>query len=249
MGTVVTIDLYGDERLDERNLDRCVDAAESVLHEADGVFSTWKSHSPLSRLRRGELTIGEVPTAVLDVLDECRTARRLSRGWFDPWSLPGGVDPTGLVKGWAAQRALDPLRGQGLSGALVNAAGDIASFGGRDHDKPFRIGVVQPTDPNRIACIVESPGAVATSGTYERGMHLVNPFTGVATSSASATVTGPDLGLADALATALAVAGPSGLEFVNAIKGYEGLVIEVPDVFHSSEGFPMSERPPRRQLS
>ena len=123
MGTVVTIDLYGDERLDERNLDRCVDAAESVLHEADGVFSTWKSHSPLSRLRRGELTIGEVPTAVLDVLDECRTARRLSRGWFDPWSLPGGVDPTGLVKGWAAQRALDPLRGQGLSGGSRQRCG------------------------------------------------------------------------------------------------------------------------------
>jgi thiamine biosynthesis lipoprotein len=241
MGTVVTIDLYGDEYLDEWKLARNVDAAASVLREADDAFSTWKLHSPLSRLRRGELTIGEVPAVILHVLEECRTARRLSRGWFDPWSLPGGVDPTGLVKGWAAQRALEPLRGQGLSGAIVNAAGDIASFGGPANDEPFRIGVVRPTDTNRFACVVESPGAVATSGTYERGNHLLNPFTGVATSSASATVTGPDLGLADALATALAVAGPSGLAFVNGVNGYEGLVVERSDVFHASDGFPMAE--------
>jgi thiamine biosynthesis lipoprotein len=241
MGTVVTIDLYGDEHLDERELARSVDASESVLREADEVFSTWKPQSPLSRLRRGELTIGDIPTVILDVLDECRAAQILSRGWFDPWSLPGGVDPTGLVKGWAAQRALHPLREAGLSGALVNAAGDVASFGGRASGEPFRLGVVRPSDPSQLACVVESPGAVATSGTYERGRHLVNPFTGVATSTASATVTGPDLGLADALATALAVAGPSGLEFVNAIKGYEGLVVESSDIFHASDGFPMAE--------
>jgi thiamine biosynthesis lipoprotein len=241
MGTVVTIDLYGGEHLDDRELARSVDAGESVLREADEVFSTWKPHSPLSRLRRGDLTIGEVPAVILDVLEACRAARRLSRGWFDPWSLPGGVDPTGLVKGWAAQRALDPLRGQGLSGALINAAGDVASFGGPALGEPFRLGVVRPADPNRLACVVESPGAVATSGTYERGHHLVNPFTGVATSTASATVTGPELGLADALATALAVAGPSGLEFVKAIKGYEGLVVESSDIVHASDGFPMAE--------
>jgi thiamine biosynthesis lipoprotein len=241
MGTVVTIDLYGEGQLDERELVRSVDAAASVLHDADEVFSTWKPQSPLSRLRRGELSMSEVPAMILDVLEECRTARRLSRGWFDPWSMPGGIDPTGLVKGWAAQRALDPLQEQGLSGALVNAAGDIASFGGPAHGEPFRLGVVTPADPNRLACIVESPGAVATSGTYERGDHLVNPFTGVATATASATVTGPELGLADALATALAVAGPPGLEFVKAIKGYEGLVVETSERFHASDGFPMME--------
>jgi thiamine biosynthesis lipoprotein len=241
MGTVVTIDLYGDEHLDQRELAGWVDVSESLLRGADEVFSTWKPDSPLSRLRRGELTIGEVPSVILDVLEECRVARRLSRGWFDPWSLSGGVDPTGFVKGWAAQRSLEPLRERGLSGALVNAAGDVASFGGPADSEPFRVGVVRPADSNQLACIVESPGAVATSGTYERGNHLVNPFTGVASSTASATVTGPDLGLADALATALAVAGPAGLEFVNALKGYEGLVVEDSDVFHASDGFPMAE--------
>ncbi len=249
MGTVVTIDLYGDEGPDEWKLAQSVDAAENVLRGADEAFSTWKPHSPLSRLRRGELMLREAPASLLDVLDQCRAARSLSRGWFDPWSLSGGVDPTGLVKGWAAQCALDPLREQGLSGALINAAGDVASFGGPRDGEPFRLGVVEPADPTQLACIVESPGAVATSGTYERGAHLVNPFTGVAATTASATVTGPDLGLADALATALAVAGPPGLAFIKAIRGYEGLVVEAAGSFHASEGFPMVECFLRRRTS
>ncbi len=249
MGTVVTIDLYGAAHLDAAPLARSVDAAENLLREADEIFSLWKPQSPMSRLRRGELAIGEAPAVTIDVLEECRAARRVSNGWFDPWSMPGGVDPTGLVKGWAAQRALEPLRNQGLSGALVNAAGDVASFGGPAPGVPFRLGVVRPSDPSRLACIVESPGAIATSGTYERGSHLVNPFTGAAMSSASATVTGPDLGLADALATALAVAGPSGLEFVRANHGYEGLLIENADSFYASDDFPMAECGLKRRLT
>lgn len=249
MGTVITIDLYGDAHVDSHVLAKGVDATASVLREADEVFSTWKLHSPLSRLRRGELTIDEVPPEVLDVFEKCREARRLSHGWFDPWSLPGGVDPTGLVKGWATRRSLDPLRGYGLSGALVNAAGDVASFGGTGNGEPFRIGVVRPSNQRQLACIVESPGAVATSGTYERGNHLFNPFTGNSPVTASATVTGPDLALADALATALAVAGPSGLAFINEIMGYEGLVVETSEAFYVSDGFPMVECFLERRLS
>ena len=241
MGTVVTIDLFGEDHLSEFHAARSVDAAERILREVDEVFSTWKPQSPLSRLRRGELTIAEVPAMVADVLDECRTAKRLSRGWFDPWSMPGGVDPTGLVKGWAAQRALEPLRELALTGALINAAGDIASFGGPAGGESFRLGIVWPGDLQRLACVVESPGAVATSGTYERGNHLVNPFTGAAVSTASATVTGPELGLADALATALAVAGRAGLEFFGSLKDYEGLVIETTNNVYTSDGFAVAE--------
>lgn len=241
MGTVVTVDIYGETPLDEREFATSFDAVAKVLHDADEVFSTWKPQSPLSRLRRGELVMSDAPAVILDVFEDCRVARGLSRGWFDPWSMPGGVDPTGLVKGWAAQRALDPLRNQGLSGALVNAAGDIASFGGPGHGAPFRFGIVSPADTHRLACVVESPGAVATSGTYERGEHLVSPFAGVAISTPSATVIGPELWLADALATALAVAGPTGLEFVEAIKGYHGLVIETSEKFYASDDFPMVE--------
>jgi hypothetical protein len=56
-------------------------------------------------------------------------ARDLSGGWFDPWAVPGGFDPSGYVKGWAAQNALAAFRSNGICGVLVNAAGDIASSG------------------------------------------------------------------------------------------------------------------------
>jgi thiamine biosynthesis lipoprotein len=241
MGTIITIDLYGGDVRDASCATGFADAAELELRQADEIFSTWKTQSPMSRLRRGDLLLVEVPDEILDVLEACRAARRASDGWFDPWSMPGGVDPTGLVKGWAAQRALNVLTGLDLTGAVVNAAGDIASFGGPDVGQSFRFGVVRPDDPLKLACVVGSPGAVATSGTYQRGNHLINPFTGDAPLTVSATVTGPELGLADALATALAVAGPAGMEFIDVLERYEGLVIEAAGTYVKSQGFPMVE--------
>ena len=177
MGTIVTFDLYDDDRASD-DLYLFLQEAVAVLHEADDVFSTYKEHSPLSRLRRGEITLEECPREVGEVLELCETARTISDGWFDPWSMPGGVDPTGYVKGWAAQRSLDVLRSSGVSGALINAAGDSTGFGGPRLGAQFRIGIVDPSATQQLACIVQSPGAVATSGTYERGWHLIDPHTG-----------------------------------------------------------------------
>ena len=238
MGTVVTFDLYDENEPTDVVLSLLQEAI-GVLHEADDVFSTYKDDSPLSRLRRGEMAVEQCPKDVGDVLELCEVARTITDGWFDPWSIPGGVDPTGYVKGWAAQRSLDVLRHGAIHGAIVNAAGDTASFGGPHPGERFRIGIVDPASTQRLACVVESPGAVATSGTYERGCHLIDPRTRRPTSRAmSATVTGTDLGVADALATALAVGGVQVLSLFEAIDGYEGLVIDMDNNFHTSAGFP-----------
>jgi thiamine biosynthesis lipoprotein len=239
MGTVVTFDLYDDQPASPE-LQSYLQESIAVLHEADDLFSTYKSDSPISRLRRGEITLEQCPSLVAEVLDLCRVARKISDGWFDPWSLPGGVDPTGYVKGWAAQRSLDVLRRSAVRGALVNAAGDTASFGGPQSGHPFRIGIVDPASTQSLACIVNSPGAVATSGVYERGEHLFDPHTRRPTSrSASATVTGPDLGMADALATALAVAGVQALPLIDALGDYEALVIGYDGDVAMTSGFPI----------
>ncbi len=132
--------------------------------------------------------------------------------------MPGGIDPTGYVKGWAAQRALGAFRASGVCGAIVNAAGDIASFGDLGGGKLFRVGIADPFSPGRLAEVVYLTRAIATSGTYERGNHLIDPRSGrPAARVASASVTGPDLGLADALATAVAVAGETGLDLIEAL--------------------------------
>jgi FAD:protein FMN transferase len=158
--------------------------------------------------------------------------------------MPGGFDPTGYVKGWAAQRALEQLAGLPMSGALVNAAGDIASIGAQPSGAPFRIGIADPEEPRRLAEIVELTVCIATSGTYERGSHLIDPRSHEPTTrAASASVTGPDLGLADALATGLAVAGPSGLAFIEPLDGYEALVIGFDGGRHSTGQFPFASAP------
>jgi thiamine biosynthesis lipoprotein len=169
----------------------------------------------------------------------------VSGGWFDPWAVPGGFDPSGYVKGWAAQQALAAFRASGICGVLVNAAGDIASSGGLGDGTPFRIGITDPHAPRRLAEIVELTGAIATSGTYERGEHLIDPRSGrPAARAASASVTGPDLGLADALATALAVAGEPGLALIDAIDGYDALIINPDGSRRRTNGFPVSRTVP-----
>jgi thiamine biosynthesis lipoprotein len=243
MGTVVTIDLYREAGLSPSGVLPHLARAVTALHVADRVFSAWKPTSALSRLRRGEITLGEAPPEVTEVLAACRNARELSGGWFDPWAMPGGVDPTGYVKGWAGERALDELRDAGIDGAMVNAAGDITSIGSPSPHEVFRVGVVRPDAPLELACVVELAGAVATSGTYERGDHLFNPRTGTrATAVASASVTGPDLGLADALATALCVGGDEVLSLVEGLEGYEGFIIGHDGGRRATRHFPFAHR-------
>jgi len=241
MGTGVTIDVFPDEGEAGPELSLALARARGILHRADAVFSTWKSNSPISRLRRGEITEHEAPAEVVEVLELCAKARDVSGGWFDPWAMPGGVDPTGYVKGWAAQRALDVLTASGVSGALVNAAGDIASFAGPGLTEPFRIGIADPSARGRLFCVIELAGAVATSGTYERGGHLIDPRSGrPGARVASASVSGPDLGLADALATALVVAGVEGLPVLDALAGYEALLVAFDGTARWTSGFPFA---------
>ena len=252
MGTVVTIDLYTGRDItaaEAAEIRRQLGRARAVLQQADAVFSTWQLRSPVSRLRAGEITIEQAPAEVADVLERCAAARELSRGWFDPWAMPGGIDPTGYVKGWAAQQALATFTAPCITGVMVNAAGDIASSGGPAPGQPFRVGLADPAAPRRLAEIVQLTGltgAIATSGTYERGAHLIDPHSRQpAARVASASVTGPDLGLADALATAVAVAGEPGLALIEPIDGYEALTIGFDGSRSSTLRFPFA--PPRPQ--
>jgi thiamine biosynthesis lipoprotein len=250
MGTVVTIDLYIGRDLaawEGAEVRRQIGRASAILQHADKIISTWQPASPLSRLRAGSITIAQAPAEVAGVLERCAAARDLSRGWFDPWAMPGGVDPTGYVKGWAAQRALAAFTAPCVTGAMVNAAGDIASSGVPAPGRPFRVGIADPAAPRRLAEIAQLTGfarAIATSGTYERGDHLIDPHSGQpAARVASASVTGPDLGLADALATAVAIAGETGLAFIEPIDGYEALTIGFDGHRRWTQRFPFAPAP------
>ena len=115
------------------------------------------------------VAIDQVPAEIPLVLELCRQAKEISKGWFDPWAMPDGVDPTGLVKGWAIQQALEVLQGAGVEAAMVNGGGDIALHGQHPGAGSWRVGVRHPWRADALACVLEVCSAVATSGCYERG--------------------------------------------------------------------------------
>jgi FAD:protein FMN transferase len=239
MGTVVTFDIHGGGgRGHDSGVYAHLARARALLQRYDAMFSLWKPNSPMSRLRRGEISLDEAPPEVALVLDLCSDARRATRGWFHAFALPGGVDPTGLVKGWAAQQALSTLAEAGYGNCMVNAGGDVATAGHPDGLDAWRIGIQHPASRAHLLGVVAVTGAIATSGTYERGAHLTDPHTGRPRSRcASATVVGPDLAMADALATGLAVAGDEGFDFIETLAGYEAYAVLAGGVTRASTGW------------
>jgi thiamine biosynthesis lipoprotein len=226
-GTVVAIDLRSDS-LTEDTLKSVRDEMTAYFHEIDRVFSTYKSDSEISALRTGQLAISDASPIVKEVWQLCLEARECTEGAFDPWAARGGFDPSGYVKGWAADRAVEMVRKAGIEHAQINAGGDISLLGGMAIGEPWRIGIRHPDDDQAIAQVVTlADGAIATSGTYERGAHIVDPFTTLpAIAARSATVVGPDGGLADALATALIVAGRDGAHWFVDLAEYSAWVVD-----------------------
>ena len=256
MGTVVSLAIREAATAEkatesrETEIGAAASRAIAVLHHVARVFSTWRPDSPVSRLRRGEIELDAAPPEVARVLQLCRRAREASGGWFDPWALPGGVDPTGLVKGWAAELALAELRKAGAAAAMVNAGGDIAVFGEAEPGQPWRIGIRHPLVADRLLTVVTLGGhdrAVATSGSYERGLHVLDPSAGgPAQTLLATTVVGPDLAFADALATGLLASGGKALARIAGLRGYSALVVEQDGTGRTTLGFPATGAVPAR---
>lgn len=219
MGMPVSIHLRG-TGLHSASVETTVDEAFEEMRGADTLFSTWQRGSEVRRIRRGELAMEDADPLVREVAAWCRVAQERTGGAFT-CELPdedGTLrwDPTGLVKGWAVERAAKVLAALPGHAHSVNAGGDIA-VGGADRSvpgppRPWRIGIEDPRDRSRIADVVElTKGGVATSGTAARGAHLYDPAHGEwVRRTGSVTVVGPSLLWADVWATALFV-GPPGL--------------------------------------
>lgn len=214
-GTVISFQLPKGSVAIEK-FDQAVADSTSFFREIDSRFSTFKPESEVSRIRRGELKIADASEDVRLVWNRCIELRELTLRAFDPWAVPGGFDPSGYVKGWAAQFALRFFAEQGIEHIQINAGGDIVLRGGIDETQPWRIGIRHPDFPGEIARSFELfDGAIASSGTYERGEHVIDPRVGVpAVGARAATVIGPDAGVADALATALIVDGRDAVNWL-----------------------------------
>ena len=218
-GTVIVVDATS-SGLDKAPLNSAVDEVETFFLDVDRDFSTYKEDSQISRIRRGEMKIEDANEYVQQVWALCEFSRELTLGAFDPWKAEGGFDPSGLVKGWAAEVAAQMLVTAGCENVLINASGDIVLRGGKPSDdgvkSAWNIGIASPDDREKFVKIFDvTDGSVATSGDYENGPHIIDPHTGlIAIGARSATVIGPDGAICDALATALMVDGMDAQKWI-----------------------------------
>jgi thiamine biosynthesis lipoprotein len=219
MGMPISLALRGTHTRDDR-AEEAWQAALAELRWVDAVFSTWRPDSDVSRVGRGEATLAECHPAVAEVVRLGEDARASSHGAFDVWRTDvDGVrrlDPSGVVKGWAVERAVAPLLALPGTDVCLSAGGDMVCHVADFDGEPWAVGIEDPHDPSRlVARIPVRRGAVATSGSAHRGGHVVDARTGVpSTALASVTVVGTSLTSVDIDATtalALGVDGPGWL--------------------------------------
>jgi len=223
-GTVISIDVRSPAP-PAPTVDAVLDDVVAWFARVDDLFSTWRPDTEISRIARQELAVEDASPEVQTVLALCDAVRVDTGGAFDitvaaharhPRPGTGPLDPSGLVKGWALERAAERMVDAGVRRFCLNAGGDVAVRSPGDGAPPWRVGVAHPWVPGALAAVVEiGDGAVATSGTAERGAHVLDPRTGeAATGLVSVTVIGPDLALADAHATAAMALGDGGMPWL-----------------------------------
>jgi thiamine biosynthesis lipoprotein len=241
MGMPILVDLRDHDASDE-----VLDLAFDEFRAVDERFSTYREDSEISRINRGELAIAHAHADVREILTQCKALRVETCGFFDVRAAsPELIDPSGLVKGWSVDRVAAILHDAGMRDFAVSAGGDVVTSGRGLPDDCWRIGIQHPTLADKVAKVVLGNDlAIATSGAYARGDHVLDPHTRRAPLGVlSVTITGPVLATADAYATAAFAMGTNGPAWTARLRGYEAMTILADERVLSTPGFP--EEPAR----
>lgn len=152
----------------------------------------------------------------------------------------------GIGKGYAAERAKQVMKLHGVESGVVNASGDLTTWGLQPNGKQWTIAIANPNSSHEVFSYMEiSNMAVATSGNYEKFVliegkkysHTINPLTGLpVTGIKSVTIVTTNAELADALATPVTIMGiNAGLDMINQMNGVEGIIIDDDDKLYVSK--------------
>lgn len=142
-----------------------------------------------------------------------------------------------IGKGYAADKAKDLLISKGVPSGIINASGDMNTWGKQPNGSEWKVAITNPMDKNKVFALLPiTNGAVVTSGNYEkfvifndkRYTHIIDPRTGYPSSGIiSVTVFAPKAELADALATSVFVMGKeAGLDRINQLPKIECIIID-----------------------
>ncbi len=158
----------------------------------------------------------------------------------------------GIGKGYAADKAKQILQNLGIKSGIVNAAGDLITWGEQLNGSAWTIGIADPEQSSRpFSSLNISNMAIATSGNYEkfviidskRYSHTIDPKTGLPVSGIkSVSIICPSAELADALATPVVVMGVKvGLNLINQLKHVECVIIDDHDKLYTSKNIIIKE--------
>ena len=149
---------------------------------------------------------------------------------------PGmGLTLDGIAKGYAVDAALEVLIEKGIEMVLVNAGGDIATYGSKPNDEKWITALRNPDDASDSIIEFGLMGeAIATSGNYERYYnesaeigHIMSPNSGRSVKlCSSSTIIADNCTIADILATAVFVLGPNdGVTLIDDLDNVETIVL------------------------
>ena len=216
MGTVASLDIPGCEDGD------VFKAAFERLHKIDEDYSPFKPTSLVSRFNENKLK--KPGPEFQKIVTDCQQWQKATDGYFSAW-YGKEFEPSGYVKGWAIDEAAKVIKKAGYKTYCLGIGGDVlaASAG----EKIWKVGIQDPRNPKRLLQAVHmSSGAIATSGAYERGAHIINPKTGTTAKAwKSVSIIGPDIISADVLATA-AFAMEGAPEFLDGWHEYNYLLVD-----------------------
>ena len=236
MGLPIVVDVR-----DDGDADAALDELFDWLRWVDATFSTFKEDSEISRINRGELRREDAHPHVRHVLERCELLRDETDGYFDMRTPDGSIDPSGLVKGWAVDRAAAILDDAGLHNYAVSAGGDMRVRGRAVPELAWRVGIQHPLDRQQVAAVIEtppisrSPRPVRTPAEITCGIPHRPPSSGIL----SVTIVGPELATADAYATAAFAMGPERAPHWTArLEGYEAMTILADETVFKTGGFP-----------
>lgn len=142
-----------------------------------------------------------------------------------------------IGKGYAADKAKALLKSKGVVGGIINASGDLNTWGTQPDGKDWMVAIVNPLNKEKVfSWMPVHNSAVVTSGNYEKFVmfndilyaHIIDPRTGYpATGILSTTVFTANAELADALATSIFVMGvETGLNLINQLIGVECIIVD-----------------------
>jgi len=152
----------------------------------------------------------------------------------------------GIGKGYAAERAKQVMKEQGVTSGVVNASGDLTAWGLQPNGNPWTVGIANPDAKHEVFSYMSiTDMAVATSGNYEKFAmidgkkysHTINPRTGLpVTGIKSVTIISTNAEIADAMATPVMIMGiRTGLDMINQIKNIEAVIIDDDDRLYTSK--------------